>query len=560
MLKFLTRSEKVEADGVIDAESADAFWRSLPHQDPIDSQLAVCDAVASMRGPRGPEVNRLRALLALESRCEHLLERLLSEYVSPNSIAQDRETKLRHAIAELVRSFAQAYEYFLRHLRDNEAGREWHAHAAAVLVHLFRHREIDLLLALYRFEPWPRGRWKDLFGAYEFALTRELALEPVAVDVGDGDGKASVTLEQTLIRILLLQLTGDGRFLPFDIAVARREIARWSDRLSLVSVTDDALHVPEVGFVVDLSGNRPLRRPGLRDSAAQHRLHLDTTPIAAAMESDIAAARNAPAETGAEAMIRARRLALLTKLGNLFAAKPPRIKRRGERTKMESVSVQAIIGGLPSIARILRSESKRVAETGSAAPPYIDEITITDVPHHSSTARTAARDAGAGFLPIVGADAMQPLWQVQDRSESGCLLRGQTLDTQQSLPGSLIALREQDAPWTIAIVRRLNRLAVAAVELGLEHIGRNPQRVLMMGAATADGKRPKFVALYLPESEGYPRIPIKTLIIPAHEYIPARTLMLVSTAGETAIRLKEPIESQCDFVWTSFELAAGGGR
>jgi len=555
MLKFLTRAEKVEADGVVSAESADAFWRSLPHQDAIDSQRAVCEALASIRGPRGPELNRLRALLALERRCEPLVENLLSEYVSPNSVAHEREARLRQAIAELVRSFAQAYEFFLRHLCDHERGHEWNAHAPAVLVHLFRHREIDLLLALYRFESWPRGRWKDLFGAYEFALIRNIARAPVVTEFGDG--KASVTLEQALIRILLLHLAGDGRLLPFDIAVARQEIARWSDRLSLDAVADDQLlDAPSPGFVVDLAGSRALRRPGSLDAGAEHRLQLDTTAIAAAIESDIVSARGTATATGAEAMLRARRLALLTKLRDLYAPKPPRIRRRGERMKIDSITVRAIVGGLPGIGRMLRSESKRNAATDNAASPYVDEITITDVPHHSDTGRPAGRDAAAGLLPIMGADAMHSLWQVQDRSESGCLLRGQTLDTQQSLPGSLIALREPDAPWTIAVVRRLNRLTGASVELGLEHIGRNPQRIMMMGAKTSDGKRRKFVALYLPESDAYPRIPIKTVIIPAHEYSPARLLMLVSTANETAIRLKEPIESQRDFVWTSFDLAA----
>jgi hypothetical protein len=554
MLKFLTRAEKVEADGVISAESADAFWRSLPHQDPIDSQRAICDALASIRGPRGPELNRLRALLALERRSEPLVENLLSEYVSPNSVAQDREVKLRQSIAELVRSFALAYEYFLRHLRADNPGTEWHAHAPAVLVHLFRHREIDLLLSLYRFESWPRGRWKDLFGAYEFAATHAFARQPVEIDFRDGKATQSVTLEQALIRVLLLQLTGDGRFLPFDIAVAREEIARWSDRLSLETVDDDGRGAQSTGFVVDLSGYRPLRRPSSVDSGTGLRRRLDTTPIALAVERDVATVRNAPAETGAEALLRARRLALLGKLGNLFAAKPPRIKRRGERMKMESVSVQAIIGGLPSIGRMLRSESRRIADADQRTSPYVDEITINDVPEYGGTSSAVVRDAAAGILPIAGVDAMQPLWQVHDRSESGCLLRGQTLDTRHSLPGSLMALREHDAPWTIGVVRRLNRPACAAVELGVEHIGRNPQRVMMMGAATANGKRPKFVALYLPESDAYPRIPIKTLIIPAHEYSPARVLTLVSTTSETAIRLKDPIESQRDFVWTSFDL------
>jgi hypothetical protein len=86
--------------------------------------------------------------------------------------------------------------------------------------------------------------------------------------------------------------------------------------------------------------------------------------------------------------------------------------------------------------------------------PYVDEITINDVPEYSGTSSAVVRDTAAGILPIAGVDAMQPLWQVHDRSESGCLLRGQTLDTRQSLPGSLMALRERDAPWTIGVVRR----------------------------------------------------------------------------------------------------------
>ena len=555
MLKFLTRAEPTGAEDVTSAETAEAFWRSLADEDPIEAQHAICDALAAIKGPRGPELNRLRGLLVLQRRSESLVEGLLSEYVSPNTIAPERERKVRQAIVELVRSFAHAFEYFLRHIRDNDPGPEWHAHAASVLVHLFGHREIDLLLALYRYDKWPRGRWKDLFSAYEFASTHELTRQPVGTEFRDGRAVRSITLEQSLIRALLLQLTGDGRFLPLDIAVARREVARWSDRLALTTVMGDgASDAPLIGFVVDPNGDFPLRRPSPLDNN-QRGMRLDTTPIGQTIDADIAEARNAPVETGADAMLRARRLALLTKLKNLLAAKPPRIKRRGERMNVESVSVQATIGGLPSVGRMLRSESKRLADTDKAPSSYVDEITISDVPQYSRSGRPAARDAGAGVVAAVGADGMQPVWRMQDRSESGCRLRGQTLDTRHSLPGSLMALREPGAQWTVAVVRRMTRLAGASVELGVEHIGRNPQRVVMMGAAMAHGKSPKFVALYLPESDGYPRIPIKTLIIPANEYSPARVLTLVSTTNETAIRLKEPIENQRDFVWTSFELA-----
>ena len=219
MLKFLTRAEPTGAEDVTSAETAEAFWRSLADEDAIEAQHAICDALAAIKGPRGPELNRLRGLLVLQRRSESLLEGLLSEYVSPNTIAQERERKLRQAIVELVRSFAHAFEYFLRHIRDNDPGPEWHAHAASVLVHLFGHREIDLLLALYRYDKWPRGRWKDLFSAYEFASTHELTRQPVGTEFRDGRAVRSITLEQSLIRALLLQHGGRR---PHSVAVPRR--------------------------------------------------------------------------------------------------------------------------------------------------------------------------------------------------------------------------------------------------------------------------------------------------------------------------------------------------
>ena len=110
MLKFLTRAGKDEIPGLATVDSAEAFWRALPSGDPIASQVAICDALAEINGPRATEINRLHALFAIERRSQSLLEGLLSEYVSPSSPSADRERKVRQAVLELSRSFAQAYE------------------------------------------------------------------------------------------------------------------------------------------------------------------------------------------------------------------------------------------------------------------------------------------------------------------------------------------------------------------------------------------------------------------------------------------------------------------
>ena len=252
----------------------------------------------------------------------------------------------------------------------------------------------------------------------------------------------------------------------------------------------------------------------------------------------------------------ARRLALLSKLKIAFTPKRPRFKRRGERTVVASMSVQAMIGGLSSLFRMLRNESRRVANAVTSPSPDVVEITISDVSNYAGVRRSPSPGASIGSLPLTTFDVPQPLWDVRDRSESGCRLRGRTSNPRQSLPGSLMAFRDNDAPWTVAIVRRFSKIVGENVELGVEHIGRDPKRVLLIAHDNKDAgnaKRNKIVALYLPESDAYPRIPIKTLIVPADEYSPGRVFTMLST-NEAAVRLKEPIEQQRDFVWTSFDV------
>src|SRR5438445_4086861 len=290
MLKFLTRAGRDEIPGLATVDSAEALWRALPSDDPIASQVAICYALAEINGPRATEINRLHALFAIERRSQSLLEGLLSEYVSPSSPSADRERKVRQAVLELSRSFAQAYEVFLRHVRGNDAGAQWTAYAPAILVQLFKHREIDLLVALYRYEAWPRGRWKELNGAYEFALTHNLARQPVGADRRNGKTVKTITLEQTFIRILLLQLMDSGQFLPSDIAVARQWIARWCELSSLqpIEARDGIFPTPDA-FVVDLAGSEGVRRLSSSQAAAGAYLRLDTARIAESIEHERAA-------------------------------------------------------------------------------------------------------------------------------------------------------------------------------------------------------------------------------------------------------------------------------
>jgi hypothetical protein len=130
------------------------------------------------------------------------------------------------------------------------------------------------------------------------------------------------------------------------------------------------------------------------------------------------------------------------------------------------------------------------------------------------------------------------------------------------IPGSLIAVRESEtAPWIVSVVRWFRRLMVDYVEIGVEHLGREPRFVKV---TDCDGDVPVaearnaasrcFAALYLPPSAEYPTMPIKTLLLPAHDLRTDADVTLLSSNATYRMRLSEPLQQQFEYVWTSFSL------
>jgi hypothetical protein len=158
-------------------------------------------------------------------------------------------------------------------------------------------------------------------------------------------------------------------------------------------------------------------------------------------------------------------------------------------------------------------------------------------------------------------DALPQIWQVKDRSDSGCRMRGQIDNLNRVIPGTLIAIRDSEtAPWTVSVVRWFRRLMVDYVEIGVEYLGREPRFVKMVtdydrDLATAEepNSAPRcFAALYLPPSDEYPTIPIKTVLLPAREFRTDSDVTLLSSNATYRMRLSEPLQQQFEYVWTSF--------
>ena len=547
----------VVADPLASPEAAEQFWSTLPQSEPLTLQRRLCEEIARSAGWTRLDVNRFRALRHLDRRSDRVLEGFLAEYGALGGQSPDIEREASLAAGELARAFGQEYERYARAAAGTGGGPTWHQRMPEIVTRLYRHREVEATLVLCRYERWPAARWQGLHETFRQVLAIGGARQPIAMRQRTDKAMVSLTPEQAYLRILLLQLLDGGRFRPDEILAVRRHVARWTATLALQSTDSGAA---DRGFRVDLAGTDGLTRA--LPAAAGATLWLDTAPVAQALDALIAERRGAASTAAGSAVDRM--ADLLAKLRDLYAPAHAPVPRRGERTNVAFVSVEATVGGLQSVYRTLDDEAQRARAAAAGVPTIAEEIVIGDVGEtHPSSAVPPPRAADAPPLGDADeTDAAYSLWQVRDRSASGSRMRGRP-GGRAPKPGFLMAFRDDKfAPWTIAVVRRLNRVTGALVELGVEYLGHDPQAcVLAAGSAAAEGtaseaRSDRIAAIFLPPNAANARRPVASLLLPACEFAAGRTLTLVTAMDETVIRLKTALERDTDYVWTTFEPLA----
>ena len=538
------------------------FCRSLPHHDPLAAQKLLCEALSRLLSSHEPADRRLSALLSFDRHAHQISKRLLVQYGEGD--AQLRLLDRRYFISamRLSRSFAQAHELFLGHV-ENSADKSWRKSAGTVMVQLFRHRQVELLLRLFRYKKRNSEQWRQLHRAYQSAQVQGLVNDCLPPrSTAQDKSEPEQTLEQQFIQILLLGAMNTGQFSPRELLWASNWIAGWRSLLTLQSAdVNGRARGERNGFVVDLRGTEGLKR--FYSGETGDFLHLDTAPLMGAIDKEVAALNDAPtAPNSPVSTERDDRGALLSKLRMLFAPDPVHIKRRGDR-KPVAFSVQAI-SGLTHIVQVLRQEGQRKTEQMATSAAPIEEITILSASGHTRMSTSVLGAAGLAPFSIATTFGAKPqAWQVKDRSDSGCRMRGQTANLNGLIPGSLIAIQEgENAQWTVAVVRRLRRLMVDHVEISVEHIGRKPRFVKVVTdchpapyvKGAPNNTQRCLGALYLPASEKHPAMPLKTLLVPASVFNAGSAITLLSSTATYTLRLNKPLEQQSDFVWTSFAV------
>jgi hypothetical protein len=545
-----------------DGLGADALWRSSPGEDPISAQKSVCDAIPGILESNLPRADQLDALLGLDQRAKRISTQLLTRYVEGNGQSRSYERSVWVSALRLSQTFYQAYEHFLGHL-ENTSDVYFLAHAHSVVARLFFHRRIEFLLRFIRYKKRIPEQWKELHETYRFARSRGWATQSVAEPKTGDKHEIATTPGQQYVRILLLDVMNNGQFSPREALWADGWFGQWCKIVQLHPHEAPAgHHVAARGFAVNPEGTDGLQRTVSME--AGNCLFMDPSPLLALIDERLESLQESTSVrntlTPAE---HAGQVALLKKLKTTFDPSPIVVARRGERKRV-ALTVQSIIG-LSNIIQVLRKEAKARGKAAGTSEPQTDGITITSI---GVKTYSPAMDAGAAItlMPPSSADdrdAAPIVWQVKDHSDSGSRLRGKIDDLNRVIPGSLIAIREDETSfWSVTVVRRLRRLMVDYVEIGVEHLGRGPRFVKLVAdrAAnpsvdeSADSGQRCFAALYLPPSELCPTMPIKTLLLPARDFTNDCVLKLLSSNATYALRLNNPIQQQFEFIQSSFTV------
>ncbi|MBS0319083.1 MAG: hypothetical protein JSR18_00955 [Proteobacteria bacterium] len=514
-----------------------ARWIGQLHAaDPMGSQKEALELVSAFPGPRREAgVGQVEALLRIDARMEPIIAHFTQQYTTNYQKSSSVESRLWHAVFDLVKAFIAAYQLALKAGYPKLGQKRWRALLPWVVVRLAYYRGLDAKFRLFRYSHWIPAQWREYHELAEFARQRGWHREQLMLG-GGGFAKPGVTFEQEYVKTLMLMRLDSGNFTPDQVEWVARQLEDWTPSLTLTS-----RDTGDPTFYVDLTGQHGLRRRE-RATHGGRVYYLDTGPV---YQRVVERLRYLP-EGGDEPLAagelppREQRL-LLMRLASLFGpdalAQAPRAQRVREQGEVR------VVVGLQALTRAVAEIDRLPAEARSAgvAASY-DEVTqmVSPNPNPESVSR---RVRGA-------------MWRVVDRSETGCRLSAPVKDAPMKL-GELLGIRDGDE-WHLAVVRRMQRLQVDEVTVGAEIIARRLVRVLMRNwvppaalAMTVTGERP-FFSLYLPAHPDNKESTHRSLLGPEEKFTLGGMVELDTGNAHYLIRFTHVLERQAGWAWATF--------
>jgi hypothetical protein len=517
------------------AKAAAQWIAALPPGDAMTIQKVALELVATFPGTRqvaGPA--QTEALLRIDARLEPILDQLAHQYTTNYQKSSGVETRLWHAVFDLVKAFASAYGAALRAGYPRADHQRWRALLPWILVRLVHYKGIDGKFRLFRYGRWIPAQWREFHELYEFARLRGWQRQELAYGAGTF-AREGVCVEQEYLNALLLMRLDSGNFTPDQVEWVATHLRGWASSLALTPPPG-----PETGFVVDLASSQGLHRRD-KSPAGSRALFLDAGPVYAQVVERL---RWLPdhddGTTKSDDLPPREQRLLLMRLASLFG--PDAIAQAPRATRFATDGEVRVVTGLAPLTRAI-AEIHRLpdaARTPGVAASY-DEVTELLSPNIGP--ETIARR-------IRGS-----MWKLEDRSETGCRLTAPKREAPAKL-GEILALKEGDA-WALAVVRRMQRVEVDQTTVGVEIVGRRLVRVLLRNwVAPADAGRSAtdrpFFGIYLPAHPENRQMAQRSLIGPDDRVVNGGMVELDTGSARYLIRFTQTLERQSEWAWTLF--------
>ncbi len=521
-------------DPLRNAKLARRWIARLPRGDVLEVQRLALELVGNFPGTRKPaKVQQVEALLKLDARLERVIADLTRQYTVNYQKSSTVESRLWHAVFDLVKAFVAAYQHALTvgfPTRRIAAGARYcpgrwcglpitrastASSGCSATATGFRRNGANSTSSTSSVAPAPGNANSSRWARGRFA-------------------SAGVFLEQVYLNTLLLMRLDSGNFTPDQVEWVARQIDEWAPALELTPIAQDA-----AGFFVDLASQNGLRRREKRPAGGQV-LYIDTGRLYARIVERLRwlPERDEVTTPAGELPPREQRL-LLMRLASLYG--PDAIAHAPRATRYAADEHVRVVSGLHALVRAI-AEIDRLpdaARTPGVVSSY-DEATLVNPGINPASIERRVRGSR---------------WKMADRSETGFRLMAPAKEAPARL-GELLAVKD-DEYWTLGVVRRMQRQQVDEMTVGVQIVARRLVRVLMRGwAAPVDVSRGvqdrPFFGIYLPAVPENRQVSQRSLIGPDDRFSPGGMVELDTGSARYLIRLTNTLERQTGWTWTSF--------
>ncbi|MEP7083874.1 MAG: hypothetical protein ABI854_03980 [Betaproteobacteria bacterium] len=531
-----------------------AEWAAtLPTNDPVAAATSMVHLLEGMCAAK-PALTLERTLALMElDRLSLPLQAQLQTQHRTAALSEDVRQDLWLGRNDLTRWLAYAYERIYDGTTSQPVDGWLRGHLHGVFSRMFHYRARQAQLGFLRYEQWIPARWKFLHAAYKVASGQGVSSLPFSLNP-NSQPTDRFSVEQEYLWLLLLQRINSG-----NLSVPQIELAsQWAREL--VPSLQLTRTPPKSGpyWLLDLASTEGLTTAPL-ELPEGDLLFLDIAPMRVhlnALTETLGKQLGPDSEITGRAETRAR-LALIKRLEVLLLPNAKPQPRRGERrSEQKAVLVASSWAEIPVLMRQShpwkKHEPLKYTYDGLAGPAG---VTAAEVPTTSITVNDSLFPEQRG-------------WQVLDVSESGCRIESRTRQASQLLVGGLlVVLFEGETRRRVGIVRRLKRRTADHTEIGVEIITENavlvrPEPIAADGEAlntSGSDKGGAFHALYVPPQERQRLTPVRSVFVPAAEFLPNGHYSMDVDGQTNRIRLVLIIEQTKDWVWSTFE-AVGAWR